>query len=74
MAQLGNAECLPAGVAGVFLTDTRALAGQPYPWLIDGRPVRALAPHPQQPDLVYLTTEHPETLAFLPDEYTEIGT
>ena len=42
------------------------------PATIDDRPVTAIAPHPHDDDLIYLTTEHPEALAFLPDPYVDL--
>ncbi len=39
---------------------------------VNGRPITALAPHPQLDDLVYVTTGTPDALAFLPDPYVEI--
>ena len=42
------------------------------PLSIRGRRVTAIAPHPEADDLFYVTTGHPETLAFLPDPYVEL--
>ncbi len=56
---------------GVYLLTVETLQKHRPPWLIDDRPVRAIAPHPDRDDLLYLTVEHPETLAFLPDPYVE---
>jgi hypothetical protein len=42
------------------------------PAAIQGRPITAIAPHPHDPDQLYLTTAHPETLAFLPDPYIDL--
>lgn len=62
----------PAGMPGVYLLPIELLRQYPPPWLIDDRPVRAWALHPERDDLLYLTTEHPESLAFLPDAYVEV--
>lgn len=45
--------------------------GVPPP-TVNGRPITALAPHPQLDDLVYVTTGTPDALAFLPDPYVEL--
>ncbi len=45
--------------------------GLPPP-TVNGRPITALAPHPQLDDLVYVTTGPPDALAFLPDPYVEL--
>ena len=42
------------------------------PPTVNGRPITALAPHPQLDDLVYVTTGTPDALAFLPDPYVEL--
>ena len=42
------------------------------PPTVNGRPITALAPHPQLDDLVYVTTAAPDALAFLPDPYVEL--
>lgn len=62
---------VPAGVAGVYLLPADALWAQGPPWLIEGRPVRAWALHPERADLVYVTIGHPESLTFLPEPYVE---
>ncbi len=62
----------PAGMAGLYLVSTSELARQGLPGRVDNRPIRAWAPHPEDDELVYVTTEHPETLAFLPDPYIEL--
>ena len=62
----------PIGRAGIYLATAGALDLDARPLTIDGRPVNALAPHPSDHHLVYLTTGHPETLAFLPDPYIDL--
>lgn len=57
---------------GVFLVPRAALDPDATVWLIEGRPVVALAPHPSAEDLVYLTTLHPAALDFLPDDTFEV--
>lgn len=57
---------------GVFIIPTRLLALSDPPWFVDGRRVVALAPHPNLEDHVFVTTEAPEALAFLPDLYVEL--
>ena len=42
------------------------------PPTVNGRPITALAPHPQLDDLIYVTTGAPDALAFLPDPYVEL--
>ncbi len=54
-------------IPGVYLAASNALADAPAGALIDGKPIRAYAPHPEFDQLIYVTTEHPDTLAFLPD-------
>nr|QDY92652.1 hypothetical protein fos2004AM_00021 [uncultured Planctomycetota bacterium] len=61
----------PAGMQGVYLVPIELLEQHTLPWFINGRPVRAWAPHPEHEDLLYLTTEHPELLSFLPEPYVE---
>lgn len=62
----------PAGMAGVYLLPREEFDWDSGPPTIDERPVTAVAPHPDADDLLYLTTEHPETLAFLPDPVVEL--
>jgi hypothetical protein len=62
----------PAGAAGVYVAaadDIAAIGGR---MTIGGRRVTAVAPHPRIDDLVYLTIGHPESLAFLEDDYVEV--
>jgi len=68
----GGGRLEPAGAGGVFVLPVEELNKYALPWVIDDRPVRALAPHPDRDDLVYLTIEHPEVLAFLQTPITEI--
>lgn len=63
----------PVAAPGVFLVPVDLLRRYGPPWFIDDRPVRAWAPHPDRDDVLYLTIEHPETLAFLPDPYVDLG-
>jgi hypothetical protein len=58
---------------GVYLLPRVELNKYAPPWFIDGRPIRALAPHPERPDLVYVTNEHPALLSFLDEPYVELG-
>lgn len=60
------------GLNGVFIVPIGAIDIDRGPWSIRGRRVRAIAPHPDDDDLFYVTTRHPETLAFLPDPYLEL--
>lgn len=62
----------PTGMSGVYLTALRNIDLDALPAVIAGRPVTALAPHPHEEELIYLTTDHPETLAFLPDPYLDL--
>jgi|GEM_PF-1653358 len=62
----------PAGVNGVYIVPMSALDLDALPALVGGRPITAIAPHPRDEDLYYVTTEHPETLAFLPDPYIDL--
>ncbi len=39
---------------------------------VNGRPITAIAPHPDLDDLVFVTTGPADALAFLPDPYVEI--
>lgn len=39
---------------------------------VNGRPITAIAPHPDLDDLVFVTTGPPDALAFLPDPYLEV--
>ncbi len=63
----------PEGMAGVYVVAGTELTKQGGTATVNGRPIRAWAPHPEHADLVYVTTEHPETLAFLPEPYIEVG-
>jgi hypothetical protein len=63
----------PTKLAGVYLAPSVLLDEPRSAWLIDGRPVRAIAPHPERDDVVYLTTESPELLDFLPDPALELS-
>ncbi len=60
------------GMPGVFLVPRTALDPDATVWLIQGRPVVAMAPHPSADDLVYVTTSHPAALDFLPDDTFEV--
>ena len=51
--------------------DSSEMAGEPPP-TVNGRPITAVAPHPDLDDLVYVSTGPPDTLSFLPDPYVEI--
>jgi hypothetical protein len=59
-------------LAGVFLVPLGVLELDVGPLSVQGRRVTAVAPHPEADDLLYVTTGHPETLAFLPDPYVEL--
>mgnify|MGYP001343352901 FL=1 len=73
MAKTPTADKLqPTGMLGVYVVATVDFARYAADGRINQRPIRAWAPHPDHDDLVYLTTEHPETLAFLPDPYVEV--
>ena len=60
------------GLAGVFVVPLGAIDLDAGPLSLGGRSVTAIAPHPQADDLLYVTTDHPETLSFLPDPYLEL--
>jgi len=62
----------PAGLYGVYIVAMQYIDLENLPATIDDRPVTAIAPHPHDDDLIYLTTEHPEALAFLPDPYVDL--
>ena len=62
----------PDGMAGVYVVTADQLARQCDGGTINGRPIRAWAPHPDHAEWIYVTTEHPETLAFLPEPYLEL--
>ena len=62
----------PAGMHGVYVVPMHVIDLDALPVLIHGRPVTAIAPHPHDDDSYYLTTEHPEALAFLPDPYIDL--
>lgn len=62
----------PADPASVYVVPIDELHKYAPPWFIEGRPIRALAAHPERDDLVYLTTDAPDSLAFLPDHYVEL--
>ena len=53
-------------------TDLSATGDGVPPPTVNGRPITAVAPHPQLDDLVYVTTGPPDALAFLPDPYVEL--
>ena len=59
-------------IRGVYLVPTSALNPDDRVYFIDGRPVTAIAPHPTLADMLYMTTEHPDLLSFLPDGYVEV--
>jgi hypothetical protein len=62
----------PAGFHGVYAVPMQHFDLDALPATIGGRPITAIAPHPRNEDLLYVTTEHPETLAFLPDPYVDL--
>ena len=62
----------PAGSDGVYVVAIEKIDLDALPAMIGDRPITALAPHPNHDDLVYLTTGHPETLAFLPEPYVDL--
>jgi len=62
----------PAGMNGVYLIALQDIDLDALPALIGERPITAVAPHPRDPDLLYVTTQHPESLAFLPDPYVDL--
>lgn len=64
---------IPTSQPRVYLVAVAEIDPGGPPLLIDGRPVTAVAPHPEREDLVYLTTDVPETLDFLPDPITELA-
>ncbi|MCK4341926.1 MAG: hypothetical protein KAY37_09415 [Phycisphaerae bacterium] len=57
---------------GVYVLPIEVLNRYAPPWIVEGRLVRALAPHPDRDDLLYVTTEAPDTLSFLPDPGVEL--
>ncbi len=62
----------PEGIEGVYVVATLDVDLEALPLSIGGRKVTAVGPHAVVDDLLYLTTEHPETLSFLPDPYIEL--
>jgi len=60
------------GFADVYVVPMGVLDLDAGPLSVQGRRVTAVAPHPEADDLLYITTGHPETLAFLPDPYVEL--
>ncbi len=62
----------PCDVDGVYAAPAAARDPDVEPRLIDNRPVQAMAPHPDDPDRVIITAEHPDTLDYLPDPYIEL--
>jgi hypothetical protein len=62
----------PAGMIGLYVVPTADFVRYAAAGRIDERPIRAWAWHPEHDDLIYVTTEHPETLAFLPEPYIEV--
>lgn len=62
----------PTGTADVYVLPIELLLRYAPPWIINDRPVRAWAPHPERDDLVYVTTDDPERLALLPEAYVEL--
>ncbi|MBP9027279.1 MAG: hypothetical protein KBH81_14175 [Phycisphaerae bacterium] len=67
-----DAIAVPTGVTGVYVAPLPALDFENPPPLLRGRPITAIAPHPQHDDRYYVTTEHPDALAFLPDPYIDL--
>jgi hypothetical protein len=63
---------IPVGLNGVYVVPLPALNFENAAPLLHGRPITAVAPHPHDDDRCYVTTEHPETLAFLPDPYIDL--
>lgn len=59
----------PAGICGVYVAPREHVVVNGSPATIDGRPVTAVAPHPRDEQMVFVTTENPEMLGFLPDGY-----
>ena len=62
----------PTGWHGVYVLALQDIDLDALPATIDGRPVTAFAPHPNDENLLYVTTEHPEALSFLPDPYVDL--
>ena len=61
-----------SGTRGVYIVAIQNLDLDALPAMINGRPITAIAPHPHDEDRFYVTTEHPEALAFLPDPYIDL--
>jgi hypothetical protein len=62
----------PSGFHGVYAVAMRHFDLDALPATIEDRPITAVAPHPRNEDMLYVTTEHPEVLAFLPDPYVDL--
>ncbi|MBL8879823.1 MAG: hypothetical protein JNG88_11950 [Phycisphaerales bacterium] len=62
------------GFGGVYVVPLAYIDPTADIYFVEGRVVTAIAPHPTVDELVYVTTGHPATLSFLPDEYFETGT
>ncbi len=60
------------GQPGVYIVPVDSLSAADASWTIVRRPIRAWAPHPDIDDLVYVTTEAPDTLGFLPGPVYEL--
>lgn len=63
---------MPAGMHGIYVVLVQEIDWDEQPLLIRGRPITALAPHPEDDQRYYVTTEHPEALAFLPDPFVDL--
>ncbi len=64
----------PSGLPDVFMIQLASQADindlfddLPPPPTLFGRPITAVAPHPELEDVVYVTTGPPEALLFMPD-------
>jgi hypothetical protein len=62
----------PTGLNSVYVVPLQALDFENPPLMLRGRPITAIAPHPHDENRCYVTTDHPDALAFLPDPYIDL--
>lgn len=63
---------VPDAGSAIYLVSLEDLNGHALPWLLDGRPASAWAPHPTRDDVVYVTADAPDQLLGLSDEVHEL--
>jgi hypothetical protein len=72
LTRTGETAAVRTGRRGVYIVPLHAIDLEALPARIEGRPITALAPHPDEEDYLYVTTGQPESLAFLGRPYVDL--